>query len=106
MKKDYLLSTDGLFFTAQNANLLPKTQNSVIYKLNNTFHEKEIKIMKFEKINLLSKKFNREFEVEGYTCKSEAGTVISTNSLKRVFETVKNEMKIKTSYTSDVRTSV
>lgn len=61
--------------------------------------------MEFEKINLLSKKFNREFAVEGYNCKSEAGTVISTNSLKRAFETVKNEMKIKTSYTSDVRTS-
>ena len=62
------------------------------------------KIMKYETIPLNSKRLNREVNVECY--KEEDGTtILSTNSLKKVFEGIKSEFGIVDTAECDVKFS-
>lgn len=62
------------------------------------------KIMKYETISLNSKRLNRDVKVECY--KEEDGiTILSTNSLKKVFEGIKSEFGIVDTAECDVKFS-
>lgn len=56
--------------------------------------------MEFIKTNLYSKKLERDVTVETYETKEHI--IVSTNSLKKLFESVKNELGIKDTVTSNV----
>ncbi len=59
--------------------------------------------MEFKKITLLSKKINKEIELEIYTDK-DGINIITTNSLKKAFEEIKAEFGIKDSFKYDIIT--
>lgn len=64
----------------------------------------ENRIINYEKISLYSKKINKNIEIECY--KEEDGvTILSTNSLKKIFESVKDEFGVIDTAICDIRFS-
>lgn len=63
------------------------------------------KIMKYETISLNSKRLNRDVKVECYKEEEDGTTILSTNSLKKVFEGIKSEFGIVDTAECDVKFS-